>query len=299
MALASLLVVAAIFAANSYVRSLSWVRFGGMTRFAAYWLVHDAVTPFLNLIAVLASPNKGLLVYAPPMLIAALALPRAFAVDRRVPVFALLTLFGIAGSLSLLEMWSDETWGPRYLHSAIAPLALCLAAARRGRPLVWRREAPLLATTVLGLAVSFLGAAFFYGSLMNVATNTRPLTIQALQGDMTWNHVRFNALLLGTWLHGGTAAATPRYVPAPRLWDFVHPKLVQTWNPVDLRPHSDPQPFLFRRATSARREWLQRGLAATLVAGVLLLVGVRRAVKGNVSTSVSAEIDAGADDVRA
>ena len=74
-------------------------------------------------------------------------------------------LLGPRGVLSFLEMWSDETWGPRYLHSALGPLVLCFAASRRSRPLHLRTEAPLAAAVLLGLGVSFLGTLFYYGSL--------------------------------------------------------------------------------------------------------------------------------------
>jgi hypothetical protein len=276
--IAVILIIAAVFLANSYLRSVAWARFGGTVHFASWWLVHDAISPFLNFLAFFASPNKGLFVYAPLTLLALVAIPRALSVDRPVVVFAALTLLGLAGSLSLLEMWSDETWGPRYLHSAVGPLALCLAASRRDRVLGVRKEAPLAAAVVLGLVVSFLGVSFYYGSLMNIATRTRPLTMESLQGDVTWNHVRLNARLLRIWLGRKGADDAPQYLPAPRLWDFRTPPFEQTWNKVDLRPFSEPQPLLMRLATSPRGRWTRRALAASALAGVVCLVWAWRAV---------------------
>jgi hypothetical protein len=271
---AVILLVAAVFLANAWIRGLAWERFGGTVHFASWWLVHDPVSPVLHFLAFFASPNKGLFVYAPLTLLALFAIPRAAAVDRRVAVFALLTLLGFAGSLVFLEMWADETWGPRYLHSAIAPLALCLAASRRDRVLGLRKEAPLAVAVVLGLLVSFLGACFYYGSLMNIAARTRPLTMESLQGDLTWNHIRLNARLLGVWLSRRGSDDPPQYLRAPRLWDFRNPQWQQTWNKVDLRPFSEPQPLLLRLPVSPRGRWIRRALGACGLAGILCLIWV-------------------------
>jgi hypothetical protein len=278
-----ILLIVAVFVANAYVRSLAWARFGGTAHFASLWLVHDAVSPFLHFLALFASPNKGLFVYAPLTLLALFAIPRAAAVDRRVVIFALLTLFAFA-SLVGLEMWADETWGPRYLHSAIAPLVLCLAASRRDRVLGLRKEAPLTAAVVLGLAVSFLGVSFYYGSLMNIASRTRPLTMESLQGDLTWNHIRLNARLLGVWLGRKGPDDPPQYLRAPRLWDFRNPQWQQTWNNVDLRPFSEPQPLLFRLPVSPRDRWVRRSLALCGLAGFLCLVWMWRVVVSSRAT---------------
>jgi hypothetical protein len=279
-ALATLLIVAAVFGANSWIRHAAWARLGGMVHFAGYWRVHDPITPLLQLVAFLASPNKGLFVFAPLTLVAALALPRAFAADRRVVVFALLTLFGFAGTLVFLEMWSDETWGPRYLHAAVAPLLLGLAASRRGRPLRLRTEAPLAAAVVLGLGVSFLGSAFYYGLLMQAANAATPLTLQSLQGDLTWNHIRFNALLLRTWAGTLRGATAPRPMPPPRIWKFDSSGPKYSWQAVDLRPLAIPQPLLLREVgRDARDRWVPPVLGAALIAGALCLAWVARATR--------------------
>ncbi len=277
-AAATLLLVALLFAANSYVRGLAWVRFGGAAHFASLWLVHDPISPLLNLIALFASPNKGLFLYAPLTLLAVIALPRAFRVAPRVGVFAALTLAGLAGGLCLLGMWSDETWGPRYLHSAIAPLVLCLAASRRERPFRLRTEPALVLAVAIGLAVSFLGVAFYYGTLMAVATSATTPTLETLQSDMTWNHVRFNGRLLRVWLRSSRGAAYPQYLPAGWFWSFRRLEQPPDWKRVDLTPYAHPQPLLLRAlepGSPARRTAPVLGTA--LAAGLGLLVFVRRA----------------------
>src|SRR5262249_33021828 len=158
------------------------------------------------------------------------------------------------------------------------PLALCLAASRRDRPIRLRGEAPLAAAIVLGLSVSFLGSAFYYGLVMHVATAATPLTLQSLQGDLTWNHVRFNALLLRTFAGTLRGAPEPRPMPPPRIWqfDFSGPKY--QWQPVDLRPLAIPQPILLRglRGGSSERR-AAPFLGAALIAGVLCLAWAARA----------------------
>ncbi len=279
-AAATLLLIVLVFAGNAYIRSLAWVQLGGTVSFAKGWLVHDLVSPALNLIALLGSPNKGLLVFAPVTILALVCLPRAFAVDRPVVIFALLTFLGLAGSLSFLEMWSDETWGPRYLHSALGPLVLCFAASRRSRPLRLRTEAPLAAAVLLGLGVSFLGTLFYYGSLGGVATTSTALTLPALQGDMTWNHVRFNARLLHAWWKGRRGGSAPEFLEPGRLWDFHTPPKILTWQAVDLRQLSNPQPALLRSLGPGATK-LDRALPAycalCLMGGLAILTWTGRA----------------------
>ena len=274
----TLAIIVLLFAANAYVRHIAWARYGGAASFAALWLVRDPISPLLNLMALLASPNKGLFLYAPLTLLALIALPRAFRAAPRAAVFAVLTLLGLAGGLSLLGMWSDETWGPRYLHSAVAPLVLCLAASKRDRPVRLRLEPALVLAVAIGLAVSFLGVAFYYGTLMAVATTATTPTLETLQTDMTWNHVRFNGRLLRVWLRSRQGAAYPQYLPAGWFWSFRRLEHAPDWKRVELTPFAHPQPLLLQalepRSTARRAA---PGLAAALIAGVALLVFVRRA----------------------
>lgn len=241
-------IVVLVFLANAHASAAHFADWGGTLRYARTWLSHDAITPLLHLVGLLGSPNKGLIVYAPVTLLALGSVPRAWASNRAVVIFALLTLVGLAGGISLLDAWTDETWGPRYLHAAIAPLMLCLAAAKRSRPWRLRTEVPLLAAGVFGFCVSLLGVLFYYGTLHVVASETTPLTIQALQGDATWNHVRFNARLLDVWLGRNEAGeSTPQFLERGRVWDAQDRPRVLDWKNVDLTALAQPQPLLVRQ----------------------------------------------------
>jgi hypothetical protein len=273
-ALVSLGLAAAIHAANSAARNASWSRFGGMTRYGSDWLVTDAASPILNLVALLASPNKGLLVFAPLAVLGLLALPRAWRRARPVAVFALLTLGGIAAGISILGIWSDETWGPRYLHAAVAPLVLVFAAGRAGRAPRLRTEAPFAAAAAAGFVVSALGVLFYYGSLSSAARRVTTPTLESLQGDPTWNHVRFNGLLARSWLAGN---ARPLYIAPERVWDFDDPHRPLEWKAVDLRRFAEPQPRLLASAHNPSERALRwAGVAAALL-GMLVLEAARRA----------------------
>lgn len=266
--------VVAVFCANGYLRSLSWARFGGAVAYVSGWRAENILSPLLHLAGFLGSPNKGLLVYAPVAILGLLALPRAFAADRRLAIFAVLTCAGLAGGFALLDVWSDETWGPRYLHSCVAPLVLCLAAARREKPARLRSEIPLAVCAVLGFVVSLLGALFYYGSLSGVAFRTVPVTIGTFQGDPIWNHVRFNARLLKVWLRTKTGrTAGPELLRPGRPWNFHDPSAVPPWNPMDLRAMAVPQARLLQSRQAGAPP--DRGWKLLLVASAFAgLIGV-------------------------
>jgi len=275
-AAASLAVAAGIFALNTVTRMQSWQRFGGTAAYGKDWLVREPILPFLNLAALIGSPNKGLLVFAPLAVLGILTLPAAW--RRRLPIaaFALLTLAGVAGGICVLGIWSDETWGPRYLHVAIPPLLLVFAATRAGRPLRLRGEIPFAAAAASGFAVSLLGVLFYYGSLTAAANSTTALTLESLQGDLTWNHPRFNARLLAAWLSGG---AGPVVVPRERVWDFQDPNRPIAWRPFDVRVLATPQPRVLSRSSNPSDRRLRWACVVAAVAGAICLGGAVRAAR--------------------
>ncbi len=275
-------IVTAVFYANTAVRNLAWEKLGGTVGYLSDSRSDSIVSTFLHLAAFVGSPNKGLLVFAPAAVLGLLALPRAFTANRAVAIFAALTFAGLAGGFALLDVWSDETWGPRYLHSTLGPLVLCLAAARRSRPLHFRAEIPLAACAVLGFAVSFLGTFFYYGSLAGVASGTAPVTIGTFQGDPLWNHVRFHALLLDVWLRLKTGHSSgPELLRPGRPWNFRELSEVSPWSPVDLRQYAVPQPCLLqsrRAGEPAVRRVARILLGVSALAGLILAAWTSREV---------------------
>ena len=244
------IVMAAVFAAvalNRYARVAHWAGQGGEGGYAATIFIDAPLTYLFNLIGFFGSPNKSLFIYAPLTLLCVLALRRAYESRPEVVIWALLTLGGLAGGFSLLVVWTEETWGPRYLHSAIAPLALCLAVAARGQIFQWRRQKLLLAAVILGAACSFLGVSFHYGVLYVASSRSSQSTLEAVQGDARFNHVRFNWRLLSVWGRErlGLASQPEKWPPEP-FWWFERPDDAPRLKQVDLREMAIPVPVLFR-----------------------------------------------------
>jgi hypothetical protein len=67
---------------------------------------------------------------------------------------------------------------------------------------------PLAALAIVGTAISFLGA-FYYYVLDFAAKKAGQNTLEWITGDYDWNHVQFNARLLRIWLsgHAGSLAS--------------------------------------------------------------------------------------------
>jgi hypothetical protein len=234
-------VIITVFAVNSWFsRVLFWGPLGGAGSFVGTWIIQDRISWFLNMIAFFASPNKGLLVFTPIALLGLWSLPKVWHTNRDLALFTFLVLGGLAGGFSLLTNWSDETWGPRYLHSGVAPLMLCYGATRNR--LRMRNEIPLIALSAAGLVVAVLGWSFTYGSLHRATVQASQNTLENLQSDLVWNHVRFNGRLMALWWDKRKSG---QWTPAHR-WFFSRPPDAPQWKTLDLRPMAIPQPFLVR-----------------------------------------------------
>jgi hypothetical protein len=293
-------VVIAVFLGNHYfqMRSAALVGWGGVVGLFKGF----RTTPLagaLNVVSLLGSANKGLLVYCPVLLLALLALPLAWKEDRRVVSFALLALGGIVASMSTTFYWSDEVWGPRYLLATVAPLVLCLALAKRHVDFGWRRMIPLGVCAALGLGTTFLGVFFWYHSLHVAAMQSQQITIEELQYYPEWNPILFDGQLLRLWIEdqvlGGDADQL--WPPEGHTWwvpmgngpppPAFHPLQVR------LRSFATPQPFLF----SSWRRWQTKSdiicwlaCCLSLAVGIALLIrtglgafGIRKTLRATAS----------------
>ena len=271
-------IVGGVFALGGWTRSFFWAKQGGGEAMfvSPRFLIEGPIDFLINLWGLLTSANKGLAIYAPLAALGLLGMRRAFRAEPRLAVFALLALGGTAGAISMLRVWAEETWGPRYLHCAIGPLALCLAAAigrvRLDRPV----RVVLAGAFAMGLTVSFLGASFYYGLLQAAATRANLCTLENLQFDPHLNHVKFNAALLAIWARG-RLGQEDRAAPWPRepFWWFEAPADAPAAKTVDLREYAAPQPIWTRGWRSAGAFPKMR--AAALLLLVLGLGGLWRA----------------------
>lgn len=257
---------------NAWTRTFFWDRYGGNAAFLRHWLVRDPLAFATNLWLFFFSPNKGLFVFAPIAAVALWGVRRLEREDRPLAVFALLTLLGLSGGFSLLKVWSDETWGPRYLHAAIAPLALCIAAAKKNRSVPLRREPGLAAAAALGFGISLLGALFYYGSLKNCADAAQQSTLESYQSDPVWNPIRFDLRLFRAWATGEGAQWAPEHT-----WYWKVPAGTGPVAEIDLRPMAGPQPILLGGGSPGRRGSRARAAcAASLATGIAaLIIGFR------------------------
>jgi hypothetical protein len=247
----------------------------------------DGPVPFaFNLFALLASPTKGLIVYAPVCLLALLAMRQAWHRDRVVVTFCLLVLCGTAVGFAMVRAWADETWGPRYLHVTVAPLILCLGlTVRRFEP---AHKAALATTAVLGLWISLLGSFCYYGTLHGVATATEQATLEAFQTDPVWNHIEFNARLFTIWWSRPAEAAmwTPKH-----KWWFTRPANAPEWKSFDLRLVAQPQSLLLGgwgqpKAGKVLVMWMGYLLCLIGGSGLLMYTGMRAMREGGLGVAL-------------
>ncbi len=266
--LVTVAIILVVYFSNSILRSLFFARNGGQGQFFKIWLVSGPTAFLLQVVGYFGSPNKGLIVYAPIVLLSLLALPRVWREHRALAIFALLVLGGLVCGHSLPRFYTDETWGPRYLHSAIAPLVLCIGATRERLRL--RTAVPVLVLAAVGFWVSFLGAFFWYGVQHQAAIATSQSTLEALQGDIVWNPILLDERLFSYYLHGGERLWTPSHT-----WWFDKPPDAPVVKSVDLAQYAVPQSFLLKFLRVPLRGGLRRlwyFYLLCLPVGLLLLI---------------------------
>lgn len=265
-------IIVALYELSAFTRSLSptWASSGALGTLKAFY-AGSLLTIAFNVLSLLGSVNKGLLIFCPVIILPLLGLQKAYSKNSRIVIFAILTLGGLAGC-SLFLFYTDETWGPRYLHSAVAPLLICLALTRNSIRFRLRREIPLIALALCGAAISFLGAFYYYGTMHIAATRSGQATIENLQTDPNWNHIRFNLMLLQVPKRGGTDPVP--WTPV-RHWWFEEPPDAAPLKTINLRDFAVPQSSLVRgwseeKTGSYRIVWFTYLLS--LVLGCALLV---------------------------
>lgn len=265
-------ITATIFSLNFYLKEIYWARNpGGSKGFLASLLVDDALVFLAQAFSFFGSANKSLLIYAPVVVLCLARLPQAYRRQPRLVIFALLVLSGLVGGFSLVTVWTEETWGPRYLHSAIAPLVICLGVTQLNTSDSWQRRLALPAAAALGLLVTLPGVVIAYTQLHQAATRSGRATLAALQYDPAFNHVRFNYQLLRIWATTkDSVASQPILWPPPPAWWFEKPTDAAPERSVDLREWAIPQPALLRQWTSAMSIAPRQHFVLRLLLGVCL-----------------------------
>jgi hypothetical protein len=146
--------------------AIAWynvARFGSPTDFGYSDFALTLSMP-LNILGLIFSPGKGLILYSPLVVLGALGLPRLWRADRALAL-ALLALLVILTCVSgASAYWGDEVWGPRY----IVPAAWTLLV-----PIAWWADTPtrrrvLLGLACVGLLVQIVGVSAQYSYYMAV-----------------------------------------------------------------------------------------------------------------------------------
>lgn len=237
-----LVITSVVLAIGRWGASQFWGPRGGGAASFRQWMVETPLQYFANIVGVFGSPTKGFFVYAPVVIASVFAIPKAFRAHRAVVLYAALVTACMVGFISLLTAPADEVWGSRYMHIAIAPLVLCIGAAFPR--FEWRKHTALVLLAVIGVAISFLGAFYYYGALDFAATAGGQNVMEWITGDSTWNPVVFYARLFHVWLlEPGTGAVlwTPRHT-----WVWTPPPDAMAWKAINLRDYCQPQSFLVR-----------------------------------------------------
>jgi hypothetical protein len=261
------LVVAISLGLSALSRAPFWASRGGNWGAMNSLIVPDPVYYLANLFSFFFSANKGLFFFCPILIAAVITLPRLWRGHRDLVIVALLVLAAQAGGFSMLRIWSDETWGPRYLHSAIPFLMLCLGAGWVQRP-SW-----LIVPAGVGLIFALLGGFFYYGSLQLAMTEAGQDTLENFQGDIVWNHIRFDGRLFWIWATRQTPPVL--YVPAHQWYYDVPPSA--GWKTIDLSKYAVPQSPMIRswfERLSGAALWFSRVAWVALALGVILLGSV-------------------------
>lgn len=153
----------------------NYLRWGEVTRtgYEPYLAAYFGGSWFDGAWGMLASPNKSLFLYSPPLVLAALATPAAV---RAAPRFGLVLLTMVAPVFLVYctyRSWSGEyAWGPRFAVWMVPVLAVPLAwvlPALRGR---WQHGAAL-AVVGVGVAVQVLGSSLYWDHFIRVAIRVK------------------------------------------------------------------------------------------------------------------------------
>lgn len=233
-------------------------------------LVSDPFAWWIHVVALLSSPGKGLIVYVPLAMIAVAGIHRARELQADLVIFTVLALGGLVLGLASVIVWSDETWGPRHLHALVGPLVLILASSRRPeerlRPLT---RMPLFAAALLGFCVSFLGAFFPYDALQRAAFDSGQSTLQTIQMNPTWNHVKFNARLFSAWV--ASQDGTPAYWKPAVTWYYERSEWALDSREVRLDRYATPHALLIRKWGEVREPgWISVLVSLMLGPGLIL-----------------------------
>src|SRR5262245_6289828 len=269
--------VLTVYLANHHVKLSYWGKAGAATFVTSEIIVKDVTSFLLNVWSLFFSTNKSFFIFAPITILAAAGMSRAYQVNPRIVIFALLVVFGNVGALSLLLPWADEVWGPRYLHVCVAPLIICFALTKRDVGFELGKERLPVAALVLGFLITFPGCLISYKRLTQAAIGSTHSTIDSYLYDINYNHLKFNLklaeILVKEKLHLRQEA---QYWPPKPSWWYVDPEQKE-WKQVNLVDYASPQPAIVSLLSPAAifaNKVLYGSLVLCLLTGMTLMIWI-------------------------
>jgi hypothetical protein len=151
----------------------NYLRFGSITN-TGYSGVGGAMVEnvLVAMWGFLFSPGKSIFLYAPPLVLALLGLPRFWRAHRTSVLALLVTVVPVLLFYARFPFWpGDWAWGPRYMVFAVPALMLpaigFLSAAR------WPGKTVVAMVFVVGVFVQILGNAFYWDHYLRIALDVR------------------------------------------------------------------------------------------------------------------------------
>jgi hypothetical protein len=183
------------------------------------------------------SPGKGIVIYAPIVIVAMAALP--IAISRRRSEVTLLTAICTANLILFARFPSwhgDSAWGPRYLNITLPLMVLLVAPALSGR----RWQQATLVTAVAGILINSLGAMVYFNQNfaqvqreLSTAGVTDPVYLDAIHFTVRRSPVVGHAGLLDDSVRGTSrdirsGSASYPGTSQKRLYSYFRPQ-IDTW----------------------------------------------------------------------
>ncbi|HEX4420113.1 MAG TPA: hypothetical protein VH165_19495 [Kofleriaceae bacterium] len=153
----------------------NWARWGSIARtgYEPYLDAYFGGSLFDGAWGMLASPNKSVFLYSPPLVLAAIGLPAALRAAPRFGLALVAMVVPVFLIYATYRSWSgDYAWGPRFFVWAtpvvLVPIAWVLDAATTRL-----RRAAVAGVVVLGLGVQLLGNALYWDHFIRIAIDAK------------------------------------------------------------------------------------------------------------------------------
>ena len=157
----------------------NYARWGGITRtgYEPYLDAFFGGSAFDGAWGMLASPNKSLFLYSPPLVLALFGLPAAIRANRRYGLALLCMVAPVFAIYCTYRSWSgDYAWGPRFAVWMVPVLLVPLAFFIDGIAATWSRRVRIGVIGVVvaaGFGVQVLGNALYWDHFIRIAIDAK------------------------------------------------------------------------------------------------------------------------------